>query len=102
MPESMDAAERLRVVGHMDDETTLAVYWRAFETTFRARLTPIQGGEALTIPSIVEVEFDGFEIPGTETDRQTCRYIHVPPVVREAVQRPVQYPDNEDNEDEDP
>lgn len=94
--ETKDEAELLRVVGAMDEENSLAVYWAAFETRFRARLAPVRGGEALQITSIAEVEFDdsgGFVFPGEETDLHDCRFNHVPPVVREAVERPVQYPE---------
>lgn len=91
-------AELLRVVGAMDEETTLAVYYQAYGHTFRARLAPGPEREVLTLTSITEVEFDetgGFVIPETETEYTDCIFYQVPPVVRRAVERPVQYPSAE-------
>lgn len=88
-----DDAELLELRGEYDGEQSLVVHYEAFETTFRASLSPVADGEALEITSLSEVEEVRGE-PIGEYDLST-ELPRVPPVVRRSVQRPVQVPNNE-------
>lgn len=85
-----DDAELLDLRGDYDGEDSLSVYYRAFGTLFRARLAPVHDREALELSSLAEVEAIRGDVLH-EFDLST-QLTHVPPVVREAVQRPVQVP----------
>ena len=86
-----DGAELVRLSGRFDREGSLSVYYAAFETTFRARLRPVgDEREALVLSDLSEVEgVGGSVVHSFDLSTQVAR---VPPVVREAVTRPVQFP----------
>lgn len=85
-----DDAELLDLRGEYDGERSLVAYYSAFETTFRARLSPVHDREALELSDLAEVEEVGGDV--LHTFDLSTQLSHVPPVVREAVQRPVQVP----------
>lgn len=97
-----DDAELLRVRGEFEDgENHLVVYYRAFETTFRASLSMPYSGQVLVLSDLSEVEGvpEGVEEATVlhEFDLST-QVPRVPPVVRGAVTRPVQVPANDGNQ----
>jgi hypothetical protein len=86
-----DGAELLRLQGDYGGDATLSVYYAAYETTFRARLRPVAGREALELSDLSEVE--GVRGDVTHSFDLSTQVPHVPPVVRRAVSRPVQVPE---------
>jgi len=85
-----DDAELLDLRGEYDGDRSLVVYYSAFGTTFRARLSPVHDREALELRDLSEVEEVGGDV--LHTFDLSSQLGHVPPVVREAVQRPVMVP----------
>jgi hypothetical protein len=88
-----DGAELLRRQGDYDGDATLSVYYAAFGTTFRARLRPVESREALALSDLSEVEVKDGETEVVHTFDLSTQLTHVPPVVRNAVSRPVQFPE---------
>jgi len=86
-----DGAELLRRQGDYDGDATLSVYYAAFGTTFRARLRPVADREALELSDLSEVEGVGGDV--IHSFDLSTQLTHVPPVVRNAVSRPVQFPE---------
>lgn len=88
-----DGAEVVQVRGEADGRDTLAVYYTVGSSTFRAGLRPVRDGEALELSRLEQVEIpaDGGVLDYDARESMDLHSItHVPPVVREAVQRPVQ------------
>ena len=105
-PNAQDDAELIQVRGEHDGVATLSVYYRVGPTTFRARLRPvrplpeedhIRDREALVLSDLCSLDvpdLDGFEFVGPDAPAEEWfDTTHVPPVVRRAVDRPVQVPD---------
>ena len=95
-PNAQDDAELIQVRGEHDGVATLSVYYSVGPTEFRARLRPVSGspsmtrdeGEALILVDLAEVV-----VEESRVDPQTRDFfdpVNVPPVVRRAVDRPVQ------------
>jgi hypothetical protein len=104
--EDEDDAELIQVRGEHDGVATLSVYYRVGPTTFRARLRPvrplpeedhIRDREALVLSDLCSLDvpdLDGFAFVGPDAPTEEWfDTTHVPPVVRRAVDRPVQVPD---------
>lgn len=88
-----DGAEVVQVRGEFDGTDSLAVYYTLGSSTFRAGLRPVRDGEALELSRLEQVEIpeDGGVLDYDARESVDLHSIsHVPPVVREAVQRPVQ------------
>lgn len=95
MNDAKDGAEVVRVRREFDGEHSKKVYYRAHGALFRATLVRVEDGQAWELDFLDEIE----AVPTGDEEATVAhsfdlstQVAHVPPVVREAVSRPVQVP----------
>ena len=90
-----DDAELLRTWGEYDGERSLCVYYRIGAGVFRARLRPTETREALTLVALEYLDVNPEDPDYDAEPAEEFEISHVPPLVRGAVERPVQVPEEE-------